>query len=273
MSLKTLKIKTIIANIPIVGRSIFPFRNDDSPYHRKGYIHKHNVSYQNNKGNSNAKIAVIGLPKSGNTWLTGLFADYFDLPVVHYNADRNKKGVTMFHRSFSRKMYMRRDIISVAYIVRDIRDVLVSYYNYSKTDDYRKYVDPNAYYENIEDFYYSYFLSRLIYQYDWYNHTEEYISHGVPIVKYEDLWDDTSMTLRNLLMKMNVPVDEDKIKKAVDNNTIAKSKKAGKQLWRKISTSHFRKGGYGGYKEDLPESIIEDINERFSPFLKRWGYV
>ena len=47
---------------------------------------------------STAKTAVIGLPKSGNNWLSYLLADSLGLATVHpwRPEDRDKGGVTIF---------------------------------------------------------------------------------------------------------------------------------------------------------------------------------
>jgi signal transduction histidine kinase len=39
-----------------------------------------------------------------------------------------------------------------------------------------------------------------------------------------------------------------------------------------VSAAHYRKGGYGGYREELPPKVIADINHRYENLLLRWGY-
>ena len=36
--------------------------------------------------------------------------------------------------------------------------------------------------------------------------------------------------------------------------------------------THFRKGGHGNYKNDLPPNIVADISNRFRATQSRWGY-
>lgn len=178
----------------------------------------------------------------------------------------------MFHTPFSRKVYLRSDLIAGVYIIRDIRDIIVSYYHYSKTEDYRKFEDPTAYFNDIESFYYEYFLPKVVHRYEWINHPVDYVEHGLTLVTYESLWDDTKKELEKIFHHWNLPISREKIVESVDNNKIEKMSKNGKQVWRKIPVTHFRKGGYGGYKNELPEQVLNDINERFSDYLKRWGY-
>ena len=64
----------------------------------------------------------------------------------------------------------------------------------------------------------------------------------MPYVRYEDLYDDPQAEMRRYHYRSGV------------------------------ATTHFRKGGYGGYKRELPARILDDVNTRFEGFLRRWGY-
>ena len=104
------------------------------------------------------------------------------------------------------------------------------------------------------------------------SHAENYVGHGVPLIKYEDLWDNPEDQLRKLFLRWGLDVDKERIKMAVEKNRIDKLSKTGKMTWKQIPTTHFRKGGYGGYKNSLPKKIIKDMNYRFGNYLRRWGY-
>lgn len=266
-----LRFLCLLSKLPIINRCSSVFQ---SPvFHKKGQFYS--KSYGKNIHRiKNGKVAVIGLPKSGNTWLMSLLKDCLDMEfVLIWDKEyKNKAGVGVFHNSFSPLVLYKRDLAGAVYIMRDIRDAIVSYYHYFQTEDYKRNEDPSSYYRNIESFYFEYFLSKIVHRYDWIHHAERYIEQGIPLVKYENLYDGPEVELGQLFLRWGIVVPIDKIKSAIENNSIDKLKKTGKTAWRKIPASHFRKGGYGNYINVLPEIVLEDINFRFGNYLKRWGY-
>ncbi len=44
-----------------------------------------------------SKVVVSGFPKSGNTWLMSLLADYLEIPTINPVNDRFKYGVGTYH--------------------------------------------------------------------------------------------------------------------------------------------------------------------------------
>ncbi len=254
-------------------------------YTAYGYYPKHSVFHGKGKlcsdsfgkkidRRGNSKVAIIGIPKSGNVWLRSLIADIMDMNVIHYLRDLDKPGVVSFHVKFSPRIYFRKDISCAVYLMRDIRDIIVSYYFYSQTDEYLQEMDPSCRFSDIDSFYYEYFLSKIITRYDWVNHPTKYIERGIPLVKYERLWDDPFRELERLFLRWGIEVAAENIERAIEKNTLANLQKTGRETsYRHTPQSHFRKGGYGGYANVLPDKVIQDINYRFCDYLRRWGYV
>jgi len=212
----------------------------------------------NNVIDENKKVFVIGLPKSGNNWLYILLADCLDLNCIDPDFEKEKTGVGITHSPFKDNIKDRNDVAHACYIMRDIRDIIVSYFKYSQTADYHKNMDPSCIYDNIEDFYYEYFLSQKIDRYYWYSHAEYFIGRGIPMIKYENLYDNTYNELSKLFKRWGLQVEEEKIRQAISNNTIDKLKLEGKKTYREIPTSHFRKGGYNNYKDEMPEKASDN---------------
>tara|TARA_B100000315_G_scaffold240525_1_gene260444 strand:- start:615 stop:848 length:234 start_codon:yes stop_codon:yes gene_type:complete len=73
-------------------------------------------------------------------------------------------------------------------------------------------------------------------------------------------------------LQWGIHVDEEKIQYSINKNIIDKLSKSGRKTWVQIPKTHFRKGGYGGYKDILPKKVLEDINHRFGDYLRRWDY-
>lgn len=218
-----------------------------------------------------AKVVVFGLPKSGNVWLKSLLADYFGLPGINIFNQRNEKGVGITHFPISDDIRARDDIIHGACIVRDIRDVISSYYHYSQTERFRS-ARRDFQYTDTAAFYYDWFLPIVVPQHKVHTFAAEYAEQGVPVVRYERLYDDPVGELRKLILRWGYSFDEKHAIEIIGANSLDILKSSGKTFEIHVDKSHFRKGGYGDYKETLPEHIIEDIGERFYALQRRWGY-
>ena len=218
------------------------------------------------------KIVVFGFPKSGNVWLKSLLVDYFGLPPIEPMYDVDKPGVGITHRPLDRHILERPDFLHGACIIRDLRDVVVSFYKYTLTHRFRS-SRPEFHYDDIVSFYFDWFLSRSVASLKLLTHSERYARYGVPIVRYEKLRADTQGELKRLLNRWGLPVDEAKIQHAVDANQIEKLRKEGKALEKPIAAEHFRVGAVGGYREELPDIVLKDIETRFAHVLRRWGYM
>ncbi len=259
------KTKQLFNRIPVIGKYIMPY----APSFTKKYnLYGYSVNRDFRK-RKNGKVLIVGLPKSGNKWLCFLLSDYFNLEIIGPWKDVGKTALTMTHDNLFPMTAFRKDFISVVYIIRDIRDIIVSYYYFSQTDYYKR-LHPHCVFDDIETFYFEYFLSYKTLFYNWLNHAEEYVSSGVPLIKYEMLWDDPVSELRRLFTRWRIDFDEDKAKQVVKDNMICRLKESGK---KDMPKTHFRKGGYGGFKEGLPKIVLDDVNERFGGYLKRWGYL
>ncbi|MBI2804473.1 MAG: sulfotransferase domain-containing protein [Planctomycetes bacterium] len=218
------------------------------------------------------KIVVFGFPKSGNVWLKSLLVDYFGLPPVEPMFDVAKPGIGITHRPLDRHVRERADFLHGACIIRDLRDVIVSFFKYTQTNRFRS-ARPEFHYDDLTSFYFDWFLSRAATSLKVMTHSERYARFGVPIVRYEKLRADTQGELRRLLLRWGLPIDEAKIQHAVAANQIEKLRKEGKSLEKEIAPEHFRVGAVGTFREDLPEIVLRDIETRFAHVLRRWGYL
>ena len=167
---------------------------------------------------------------------------------------------------------MRADIIHAACLIRDLRDVVASFFPYTQTEQFRK-ARPEYQFDDVETFYYDWFLSVVVPQYRVHTFAEEYAERLVPVVRYERLYDDTLGEMRKLIRRWGLVFDEAKMKHAIALNSLDRLKLGGKQAEIFVEASHFRKGGYGNYKHDLPAKISTDVSQRFYALQSRWGYV
>lgn len=192
---------------------------------------------------------IVGYPESGNTWLGCLLAyclnaEYHDLdnPDIHHRDEYHhpylKEGLEHpTHQAQVGKVFKthcleiaNQDNTPVVYLVRDGRDVMISYYHYNnplvqKTIAYvpRKTIlgrvsrkiglKKLATRLEISPF------SKFLYQQtsDWARHVKTWIERNpVAILRYEDLQTIPEETLGTLMMRLGVQVSPKIIQQAVE---------------------------------------------------------
>lgn len=233
---------------------------------------------------------IIGYPKSGNTWLCYLISfclnsafDNYDDPGPHNIVGdfmiKNVMG-TLPHRSFEmhtgKVLKTHRLKIKnpkkepVVYLVRDGRDVMISYYFYKNcylkkeqhnTPNINITGEPNL--GNTE-------LSNFIRTYipEWYNHLKQGMKQFPDhIIRYEDLKGNPFKTLYRLFTSLGLDLDPMVIEESIrtfDFENITQRKVGIEQR-----DSFFRKGICGDWKnyfsqEDLEYyfNIVGNISDR-----------
>ena len=84
-----------------------------------------------------------------------------------------------------------------------------------------------------------------------------YVEFGWPILRYESLVDEPNETLKILFDRWNINVTEKKISNAIKNSSLKSMRKGGGKQLIKTHKSHFRKGGYGQYRKELPTKFLK----------------
>ncbi len=244
--------------------SIFSFRNE-----RGLFPNPYGAKMESCK---NGKIVVFGLPKAGNVWLVGLLSAYTGLPALDPVANQGGRGVGMCHLPFWEPFKGRSDFLHGVYLLRDIRDIMVSRFHYCQTPYFADVVKSFRY-PTIRSFYYDHFLSVYCHRYKIDTAAECYADLGIPIIRYESMCEDTAVEFGRLILRLGLPYDQTRIDTVVRNHEFARLKHSGVQLDVKVPPSHFRRGSPGAAFEELPQDILDHMNERFRPFLRRWGYL
>lgn len=216
---------------------------------------------------------VAGLPKSGNVWLTSLIAKAMELPV---SASSGAAYVDYTHQALTPDLLINQQLLRGVVLVRDLRDVVVSLYHWLKTEDYLSYDKhgPHQVFDDIESMYIEYFLRRFA-NIPIATLMDNYVKLGWPVVKYERLCDNAFRELQRLFAIWAVEMPSEKISDAVAKNDINVLRKSSKTstVHKSIKPDHFRAGGYGNFKQELPEHICIDIEKRYGDYLRSWGYI
>jgi len=248
----------LVSRVPKERSPAFLFQN----MQEKGFL-----PLKINDITKNSKILVFGFPRSGNVWFTNLIADSLGLTY--------DKQVKFTHRKCSEKHFYDTNLLRGVHLIRDIRDVIVSLYHFRGKG-------PGAvncswrHFDSIESFYFDFFTKSWANREIWEGgnlckYSGDFAAHGLPVIHYEKLWDNTSDELSRLFAWWNIDVPQKAIEKSVEINQIAEFQ-AGNKVAGVRPREHFRRGGYGNYKSELPEIVLNDIKRKFGDYLLSWGY-
>ena len=223
-------------------------------------------------------VYIVSYPKSGNTWVRFLVGNYitgnklnfenynYVIPDIHYNPNqcKNIERPRFIKSHFSyKKKYPK-----VVYIVRDGRDVAVSYYNYlikmgniGRGTTFTRFMDD--------------FNSGSVGQYGvWSEHVESWIEknrNNILAVRYEDLLADASTQLRRILSFADIEVRKSDLQKAVEASKFENMKKMeeeqnqkeGKNFPGKGSADEekrfMRKGERGDWQDWFDEELLREF--------------
>jgi hypothetical protein len=214
-----------------------------------------------------SRIEVVTYPKSGSVWVNSLIASALNITT----ADDGGCRVHFTHWPEDNRWMFNPNLLRGVFLMRDMRDIIVSLYHFMKTEHFIKRVSPHHIFDNMSDMYFQFFLPYYIKQFRWEEIPETYMGYGWPMVKYENLWDNGEIELRRLIDRWEIDVTDEKIRQAVEDNSVG-GMRSGKGSYKGLNTQHVRKGGYGNYKEDMPADVLADVEKRFGSFLQRWGY-
>ncbi|MDH3976580.1 MAG: sulfotransferase domain-containing protein [Deltaproteobacteria bacterium] len=234
-------------------------------------------------------VFIVSYPKSGNTWLRFLLCSYMLgeqcdfqkgrklIPDIHadskiannLNSPRLLKSHSMFNDSYKK----------IIYLVRDGRDVAVSYYwhliKFKVIPGTLKFSD------FLEKFNKGEFGGK------WSEHVISWIDSSTQkhVVRYEDLKSDPVNNLFKIIEFLNLDgdlkPDFNRIVQAVDNCSLDKMRSIERAQRDSIPThknSNFdidfvRKGGVGDYQNYFSATLEENFIKLHGNSLKRFGYI
>lgn len=228
-------------------------------------------------------IFVVGYPKSGNTWMQvlvagtiyGILPEYCPdtviqeiYPDVHYKKYYKRYREPMIFWSHHLPIPAYRRVI---YLVRDGRDVMVSYYHYLMATTNGKV-----------DFFRMVKEGKGLFPCKWHEHVEAWLLNPynaeMIIVKYEELHADPINVLKRVCEFIGEERSESIVKMVVESATLEKMKSREKKYgwdnpkWPK-NVPFIRKGKIGTYKEEMPPEVLEAFIQDAYDTLKKLGYI
>jgi len=234
-------------------------------------------------------LYLVSFPKSGNTWLSFLMANihlkmsgisrevnFFNIhdfiPDIH--SSRNlKRDILPFpgHRVIKSHSVFNPFYRKVIYLVRDPRDVMVSYYWFLK--------NLGSFNGSLSEM----IRSPLLGIRAWCKHVQGWVekspaSVSIDFVRYEDLKSDPSEVLRRLYKLLGYTIPNDILMESIELSSFENMKKLeefynyGEDV-RFADFQFMRKGKAGAYKTELSKGDISFINQTASRWMSIFRYV
>jgi hypothetical protein len=234
---------------------------------------------------------LVSYPKSGNTWTRFLVANLLhpDEPVTFTNIERivpdnvknTRKELARIPRPRIVKSHEYFDCRykKLVYIVRDPRDIVVSYYHYHLKTRVIEDGFPLAQYV-------ARFLRGEVDAYaSWNENVLSWLatrgeSPDFLLLRYEDMMANPLAELRKIAAFLGLPRSEEQLAKAVERSSADRMRELEKKeanVW--INTKKTRKdipfvrtAKSGGWKESLPADLAQQIESAWGPTMRKLGY-
>lgn len=224
-------------------------------------------------------MLVIGYPKSGNTWICYLLAYCLNVPydnlleigihpreqwqrklvrggLPHKSFQDVTKGIFSTHRIEHLNEFSNKDFI--VYLVRDGRDVVVSYYYYEnrflleekiKVNN-KSMTNLNKQENDDEEKFSAYMIKRAE---EWKSHVYKCLQIKPNIiVHYEDMNTYPYKTLKKIFEKLGCEVEDSIIEDAIERFSFKKMT-GGREKGKEDKASFYRKGIVGDWRNRFSE--------------------
>ena len=236
---------------------------------------------------------IVSYPRSGNTWTRFLIANLLHpgrevrftnieslIPDSEAMSSRFLKSVPR-PRVIKSHQYFDHRYKKVIYIVRDPRDVALSYYDFSRK--YRQIDDRYPLTGYVSDF-----VNARLSSADWGTWGENVASwyhtrHGTSqflLLRYEDMKRDTTRELARVARFLGIEPAPERLAAAVERSSADRMRTMEKtqgDQWvatkdKRSDIPFVRTATAGLWKEKLPASAVEEIESAWGPLMRTLGY-
>ena len=236
---------------------------------------------------------IVSYPRSGNTWTRFLIANLVhpDEPATFANIERlvpdSEAQSSRYFKSLPRPrlikshQYFDPRYKKVIYIVRDPRDVALSYYDFQRK--YRQIEDGYPLSQYVDDF-----VGGRLSSVDWGTWGENVGSWvsarqkhaGFLLLRYEDMVADTERELAKIARFMSIAPDHDALAKAINLSSADRMRSLEQTQGSEwVSTKNkrsdipfIRTASSGGWRTLLPANAIAAIESMWGPLMSMLGY-
>jgi hypothetical protein len=231
-------------------------------------------------------VFVASYPRSGSTWLRFLLfealtkndAGFDNVNRVIPDVGMHSEATPLLPRQgrlIKTHEPYRAEYNRAIYIVRDVRDVVLSEYAYENALGRVR--------GTFDDFLADFLRGRAGRYGSWLDHVQDWIDSPAAdrgdllVIRYRDLRRDAQNHLERIVDFLGVGVDRKMIANAIRNNEFQKMRvkedrapqlgKSGDEEKRFV-----RKGAVGGWREQLTPEQLQRIEDKLGPMLARLGF-
>jgi Sulfotransferase domain len=227
-------------------------------------------------------IFIVGYPKSGNTWVQNLIAGAVHgvdlelapdslvqdlVPDVHSKTVYKRYSSPVFFKSHALPDPQYRRVI---YLLRDGRDVMVSYYHYLSALQ----KDSIGFLELVQ-------MREGLFPCQWYEHVQQWLANPhraeMLILKYEDLKKNPLQELLRICAFAGVTRSTSALERAIQKASFAAMQKReitsgwDNARWPKDKL-FVRRGEIGSYRDEMPPEVQEVFLRQARGVLQQTGY-
>lgn len=255
------------------------------------------------RGLNDQDVLFASFERSGNTWLRFVLMEILTkdnagflnvnqvLPEMGTHREMkpvlpNGGRLIKTHEQY-RSQYKR-----AIYLMRDLRDVMLSNWARDKEMGFSAYFDHG---KGMDGYVESFLRGKVTRFGSWQSHVDSWLNcplaknGNLLVVRYEDLRADTETGLLEMLDFLSIRGDRDLIRRAIENNSLRnmrekeeKAKNSGATLGKgtllrkhnvnREDARFVRTGSVGGWREKLTDSQINMVTRYAGEALLRAGY-
>jgi hypothetical protein len=233
---------------------------------------------------------LVSYPKSGNTWMRFLLAKLIagdadfgsiekTIPDIYRHSDLQLAPISS-PRLLKSHEYFDPRYQTVVYLVRDPRDVVLSYFHHHRKFRLEFGELP------IDDFVAVFLEGRLDRYGSWRKNVGSWIgTRGLDdlfcLLRYEDLRRDTATELTKAALHLGLKADPDAIADSVRFCEFSRMQQIERQhgrQWQALrgtrqDLAFVRKGQVGAWQDELPKTAIKAIERSCGPLMRDLGYL
>lgn len=230
-------------------------------------------------------VFIVGYPKSGNTWFQNLAAAVVWGLIPEYAPPKLAQTdlvpdvhATRFYKRYATPMYFkshhlpRQDYRRVVYLLRDGRDVMVSYYHFLRNT--RQEVD---FLEMVRN-------GRGLFPCKWHEHVEAWLANPygaeMLVIRYQDLKTDAVSELSRFCAFVGIDRSREFLEMMAQSASFPKMRHREEAMGRSgvidrwIEGRYFaRRGEVGSHKDEMPAEVLDAFLEDARSTLQRTRYL
>ncbi|MCT4334398.1 sulfotransferase domain-containing protein [Paracoccus sp. YLB-12] len=216
-------------------------------------------------------FVINSMPKSGTLWVAAMLSAA--LP-------ENAQTRVNFSHACDGPSELTAHGIRCVVLVRDLRDIVVSWFHETRRNDLRAGYDVPRF-ASVETFYFEHLLGLLRTSPRFgQGNLEPWLdfvsARAFPILRFEDLLARPEKSLAKVMTfwKIRIPSEKIvKIAKAHHFETMARARGGGSvPVERWISEGHLHRGRCGDWRSEMSGRVERDISARFAIYQERLGY-